>query len=140
MRFLALFCLPVLIVGCSTPSEYIKSGVSEKVNYAYATTDVLTTKNCLKSKWATRDIHGWVQTYQMTPLVEIPMGDFDRLSWQNLILMDVYRSGDMTVIRESHQIDIPPIWKGVTKDVLMKCSTRQEFTNLRDVNENTLSK
>ena len=122
------------------PGDYIKSGVTDKVNYAYTPSNVLTTKNCLKSKWATRDIHGLVQTYQMTPLIEVPMGEFDRLSWQNLILFDVYRLDGKTVIRESHQIDIHPIWKGVAKDVMMKCSVSQKFTNLQDVNENTMSK
>jgi uncharacterized protein YceK len=140
MRSISLAFCVFYLSGCATPTDYIKSAQLDKINYAYTTTGIQVAKDCIKSKWATRDIKGLLQTYQMTPLIEVPMGDFDRLSWQNLILFDVYRSDGKTVIRESHQVDIHPIWKGVTKDVMMKCSESQKFTNLQDVNENTMSR
>lgn len=140
LRLYAQVLVAILVLtGCTTPATYLKENVTEKINLAYSLDSVVDTKNCLKQTWATRDVHAWVRTFQFEPLIETEFDEYIQLSYYTQVIFQISAVGSETEIRESHEIDIDPVTKGVVKDVMLKCSSRQTFRNLTNANENIRS-
>ncbi len=127
-----------MLIGCASPLTIVKENQVDKINYAYSTKNSQEVANCLKIKWQTRDIHAFFRTYQFEPLIETQFPKFIRLTLSNTVVFDIF-SGVKTEIREVHQEDVHYIMKGVIKDVMIKCSDSQNFTNLISANEKVMS-